>query len=101
MEAFVEWLRAHNDDLPPEQRAGFFGLDLYSLNKSIRAVLDYLDRVDPEAAAVARRRYGCLAPWAKSDGELLEELVEVELSIGGFEAAAASSALPTRDEKPA
>jgi erythromycin esterase-like protein len=26
-------------------------------------VLAYLDRVDPEAAAVARERYGCLMPW--------------------------------------
>jgi erythromycin esterase-like protein len=64
VEAFVEWLRAHNEAQPRERRAGFFGLDLYSLNKSIRAVLDYLDRVDPEAAAVARQRYGCLTPWA-------------------------------------
>jgi erythromycin esterase-like protein len=41
----------------------FYGLDLYSLYTSIGAVLDYLDDTDPEAAAVARRRYGCLAPW--------------------------------------
>jgi len=65
VEAFIEWLRGHNEALPPQRRAGFFGLDLYSLNTSIRAVLDYLDRVDPEAAEVARRRYGCLMPWAK------------------------------------
>ena len=65
VEAFVEWLRAHNAGKPPEGRAGFFGLDLYSLNKSIRVVVDYLERVDPEAAMVARKRYGCLTPWAK------------------------------------
>jgi erythromycin esterase-like protein len=29
-------------------------------------VLDYLDRVDPEAAAVARERYGCLTPWQRN-----------------------------------
>lgn len=43
--------------------AGFHGLDLYNLSASISAVLDYLDRVDPEAAEVARQRYGCLTPW--------------------------------------
>jgi protein-L-isoaspartate(D-aspartate) O-methyltransferase len=64
MAAFVAWLQAHNLAQAPERRASFHGLDLYSLNASIRAVVDYLDRVDPEAAAVARRRYGCLAPWA-------------------------------------
>ena len=30
---------------------------------SIAAVLDYLDEVDPDAAAIARERYGCLTPW--------------------------------------
>ena len=64
VDAFVGWLRAHNEALPEDARTGFFGLDLYSLNSSIRAVVDYLDRVDPEAAQVARKRYGCLAPWA-------------------------------------
>jgi erythromycin esterase-like protein len=48
-----------------KQRAGFYGLDLYNLSASIEAVLGYLDKVDPEAAHVARQRYGCLTPWAK------------------------------------
>jgi len=60
---FVDWLRAHNADLPQSDRVAFHGLDLYSLYNSIRSVLDYLDRVDPKAAEVARRRYGCLTPW--------------------------------------
>jgi erythromycin esterase-like protein len=46
--------------------AGFYGLDLYNLGGSIRAVIDYLDDVDPEAALVARQRYGCLQPYAKN-----------------------------------
>lgn len=56
---FVGWLRTHNDARPPEDRAGFYGLDLYSLRASMDAVLGYLDKVDPEGAARARRRYGC------------------------------------------
>jgi protein-L-isoaspartate(D-aspartate) O-methyltransferase len=65
VEAFIEWLRVWNLARPADARAGFYGLDLYNLSASIRAVLDYLDRVDPAAAAVARQRYGCLTPWAK------------------------------------
>jgi len=61
--AFAEWLRAHNRDVPAENRASFRGLDVYSLNTSIAAVLDYLDRRDPGQAAKARERYGCLTPW--------------------------------------
>jgi erythromycin esterase-like protein/predicted phosphoribosyltransferase len=57
--AFVEWLRAHNDTQPIERRAGFYGIDLYSLRASMQAVLTYLSRVDPEAAKVARARYAC------------------------------------------
>lgn len=60
----VDWLRAHNA-AHPEQKAGFHGLDLYSLFTSIAAVLAYLDEVDPDAAKVARHRYGTLTPWQK------------------------------------
>ena len=56
---FIGWLRAHNDTQPPAERAGFYGLDLYSLRASIEAVLKYLNKVDPEAARRARTRYGC------------------------------------------
>ena len=61
---FVRWLREHNSQRPYEQMAGFFGLDLYNLDASMRAVIDFLDKKDPEAAKIARRRYGCLEPWA-------------------------------------
>jgi protein-L-isoaspartate(D-aspartate) O-methyltransferase len=59
----VDWLRAHNRELPASAQTAFYGLDLYSLFTSIAAVLAYLDDVDPESAAVARHRYGCLSPW--------------------------------------
>ncbi|MDR5806770.1 protein-L-isoaspartate(D-aspartate) O-methyltransferase [Caballeronia sp. LZ019] len=64
--AFVAWMREHNVALPPDRRAAFYGLDLYSLSESITAVLAYLDREDPEAARIARERYGCLTPWQKN-----------------------------------
>jgi protein-L-isoaspartate(D-aspartate) O-methyltransferase len=61
---FIHWLRDCNlQKRSPVQRVGFYGLDLYSLFTSIGRVLEYLDRVDPEAARIARVRYGCLAPW--------------------------------------
>lgn len=60
---FARWLRNHNDAQPAERRVEFRGLDVYSLGASIQEVLGYLDRVDPDAAATARRRYGCLGPW--------------------------------------
>ncbi len=60
MVEFIEWLRAHNDALPPgTEKVGFYGLDLYSLHASMKAVLRYLEKVDPEAAKRARERYSC------------------------------------------
>jgi erythromycin esterase-like protein len=65
VQQFTEWLRDHNRLRADGARAGFYGLDLYNLRGSIRAVIDYLDRVDPEAAQVARARYGCILPWSE------------------------------------
>lgn len=63
---FIGWLRAHNDDLADgAEKAGFFGLDLYSLHASIEAVLNYLDKVDPIAASSARYRYSCFEHFAE------------------------------------
>ena len=59
----IEWLRDYNQDLHPEQRVGFYGLDVYSLWESMEAVVRYLERVDPDAAARARRNYGCFDPY--------------------------------------
>jgi protein-L-isoaspartate(D-aspartate) O-methyltransferase len=63
---FVEWLRGHNLETGYGQQAvSLYGLDLYSMYTSINEVLRFLDNTDPQAAAVARRRYGCLSPWQK------------------------------------
>jgi erythromycin esterase-like protein/predicted phosphoribosyltransferase len=58
--AFIEWLRARNDEQTPNHaKAGFYGLDLYSLHASMKAVLRYLEKIDPAAAQRARERYAC------------------------------------------
>jgi erythromycin esterase-like protein len=57
---FVRWMRAHNESTAPGQaKVGFYGLDLYSLFSSMDAVLGYLRKADPEAAARARYLYSC------------------------------------------
>jgi len=57
---FVEWMRARNDaHAHPATKVRFYGLDLYSLQASIEAVIEYLDRIDPAEANRARDRYGC------------------------------------------
>ncbi len=92
---FVAWLRARNDALPAgAPKAGFYGIDLYSLGASVEAVIGYLDKVDPEAAKRARRRYGCFEHFREDshaygyatnsgtaepcEDEVVEQLVELQ-----------------------
>jgi erythromycin esterase-like protein/adenine/guanine phosphoribosyltransferase-like PRPP-binding protein len=57
---FLEWLRDYNDAFAANApKVGFYGLDLYSLRASMKAVLRYLEKIDQEAARRARERYAC------------------------------------------
>lgn len=67
---FVGWLRDRNDRVGDERlKAGFYGLDLYSLYRSIDEVITYLDRVDPAAAQGARERYACFDHYGTDGGQ--------------------------------
>jgi erythromycin esterase-like protein/orotate phosphoribosyltransferase len=58
---FVGWLRERNDKCGRDERAkaGFYGLDLYSLFRSMHEIVSYLEGVDPVAARRARDRFAC------------------------------------------
>ncbi|MEV5837607.1 erythromycin esterase family protein [Nocardia sp. NPDC052112] len=68
---FVIWLRAYNAERQcrDQPQAGFYGLDLYSLHRSMQEVVDYLDRVDPQAAQRAKIRYACFDHIAGDDAQ--------------------------------
>jgi erythromycin esterase-like protein len=68
---FVDWLRERNrrHESNGSPQAGFYGLDLYSLHRSMHEVIAYLDRIDPKAAARARERYGCFDHVSADDGQ--------------------------------
>jgi erythromycin esterase-like protein len=93
--AFISWLHAFNTQRDERQRCGFYGLDLYSLHASMRAVIEYLDDNDHEAAQRARERYACfdhvqgdpqqygmqahLGIGPKCETEVVAQLVEMQL----------------------
>ncbi|CAK0779844.1 hypothetical protein CVIRNUC_004868 [Coccomyxa viridis] len=59
-EALADFKAAGGSRQEKQQKTvGFYGLDVYSLSASTQAVVDYLDRVSPEAAKAARERYSC------------------------------------------
>jgi erythromycin esterase len=76
----AEWLRAHNDARPPAKQVGFYGLDVYSLWESMAAVIEYLERVDPDAANAARRAYACFDPYGEDVQEYARATVMVPAS---------------------
>jgi erythromycin esterase-like protein len=98
---FVEWLRGFNQHVDPKKApAGFFGMDLYSLHSSIDAVLNYLEKVDPDAAKRARHRYSCFDHLSRDpqeygyaatvgaiescEDEVVEQLVELRSKAAEF-----------------
>ncbi len=86
VDALIRWIRQHNQDRAYEQMCGFFGLDLYNLSASMRAVIDFLEEQDPELARLASRRYGCLEPWADNPAaygkhSLLEGYARCEVGV--------------------
>lgn len=81
MTDFLDWLRLYNAHA--ETKAGFYGLDLYSLHASIEEVLTYLDQVDPKAAARARERYSCFDHFDESPLEYGRAAVRGDPEGGG------------------
>jgi erythromycin esterase-like protein/adenine/guanine phosphoribosyltransferase-like PRPP-binding protein len=109
---FIEWLRAHNEGLPQgAEKVGFYGLDLYSLHTSMKAVLRYLEKVDPAAAKVARERYSCFDHFGEDtqayglltrlnlskscEQEVVNQLVELQRRAADY----AQRAGPTADDE--
>ncbi|WP_248896757.1 erythromycin esterase family protein [Haloplanus halobius] len=69
VDGFLSWLHELNQDREMGDRAGFYGLDVYGLYESLQAVIDYLETVDPEAAADARDAYRCFEPYGEDARE--------------------------------
>lgn len=97
----LTWLRTWNAHLSPkQQKVGLYGLDLYSLHASMTSVIDYLDKINPEAAGEARRRYACFDEFGEDpqsygmtasvhrslscEEEVVQQLVELQRRAGEF-----------------
>lgn len=57
--ALIDWIADRNAGRDLSGKVRFHGLDVYSLFKSISAVLRYLEGVDPKLAVEASERYAC------------------------------------------
>jgi len=68
VETFIGWLRQYNQSRPKHAaQVGFYGLDLYSLNRSRTEVVRYLEKMDSESARRARYRYSCFDHFGEDE----------------------------------
>jgi erythromycin esterase-like protein len=79
VEEFVDWLRQYNASDANRLPVGFYGLDLYSLHASMEAVVNYLEKVDPEAAQRARFRYSCFEDFGE-DPQIYGYAASIDMS---------------------
>ncbi|MFW5967625.1 MAG: erythromycin esterase family protein, partial [Persicimonas sp.] len=106
----IGWMRRENAQRAEVEQFGLYGFDLYSLHRSMNAVVDYLDELDPSAALRARQRYACFDHFGDNartygqtagtsaedcESEVVEQLVELERQRGR---ALASDGLMAEDE---
>jgi erythromycin esterase len=62
---FLDWLRGWNAARPEADRAGFYGLDVYSLWDSLREIIGWLRDHAPEAVPAAMEAWQCFIPFSE------------------------------------
>jgi erythromycin esterase-like protein len=65
--ALAEWLREYNSSLPDHEKVGFYGLDVYSLWDSMKAMMFYLEKEDIQAAKAVRKAFSCFEPYYENE----------------------------------
>ncbi|WP_081897790.1 erythromycin esterase family protein [Flavobacterium sp. 83] len=84
--AFIDWLKVYNEDLSADKRVGFYGLDVYSFRESMNSIIQYLEKNDPKALAIAKTAMKCFEPYERDEGQtyarassFIPELCEKEI----------------------
>lgn len=67
--ALAMMLQKHNAGLPANKKAGFYGLDVYSLWESMESIMQYLKKTDQDALKVAEEAFQCFEPYQKDEGQ--------------------------------
>jgi erythromycin esterase-like protein len=65
--ALAEWLRNYNKGLQADKKIGFYGLDVYSLWDSMKAMMHYLETEDPQAANSVKKAIRCFEPFHENE----------------------------------
>jgi erythromycin esterase-like protein len=67
--ALAGWMQRYNAGLPANKRAGFYGLDVYSLWESMESIMKYLEKTDEAALKIAEDAFRCFEPYREDEGQ--------------------------------
>lgn len=56
----IEWMRGFNEDRPAEDRAGFYGIDMYDKQRAMQTVISRIGGIDSTAGTQIEQAYECL-----------------------------------------
>lgn len=60
----VKWLKSFNEQTP--SKAGFYGLDVYSLWESMEEIISQLEKIAPDDVESAKKAFACFEPFNRS-----------------------------------
>ena len=67
--ALADWMQKHNKGLSANKKAGFYGLDVYSLWESMESIMQYLKKTDAAVLKVAEEAFRCFEPYRKDEAQ--------------------------------
>lgn len=62
---FAQWMKEHNAAISLNNRAGFYGLDVYSLWDSMHLLIPFLQQEDPSAVKAVKAAIKCFEPYGE------------------------------------
>ncbi len=69
VEELIEWLREYNKDRSFEDKAGFYGMDVYDEWNSKAALYSFLEKYDRDLLQQVKSLYECFAPFGEDSWE--------------------------------
>ncbi|MGF2614911.1 erythromycin esterase family protein [Rossellomorea vietnamensis] len=65
----ISWLKEYNARTASKQKAGFYGIDVYSLWESMEEVIQFLEKTNSPHLEKAKKAFSCFEPFNKEPQE--------------------------------
>ncbi len=70
VKSLIQWLHDHNRNIEPEQRVGFYGVDLYAKRDAMKQVVSFFEEVNPDMTPHVENAYSCITRFRDIQGYL-------------------------------